>query len=106
MLRPTRSNRRHPEQHRPRESDHRKHPAHAERPPDHLGQILHLPQASYTVQAGDTLYSIARTHGTIPDALASANHLTSSTVQVGQVLRFPSSASPASSPIPTPATRA
>lgn len=54
-------------------------------------------QNTYTVQAGDTLYQIAQRFGVSVDALKSANNLTSNTLQIGQVLKIPSST-------PTPPT--
>ena len=56
-------------------------------------------QNTYTVQRGDSLYSIAQRFGTTVDALRSLNNLTSNTLQIGQVLRLPGSA-----PSPTPPT--
>lgn len=47
---------------------------------------------SYTVQAGDTLYRIARQHGVNPAALMQANGLTPETankIRVGTTLRIP-----------------
>ncbi|WP_291425234.1 C40 family peptidase [Deinococcus sp.] len=43
--------------------------------------------ASYTVQNGDTLVSIAQATGTEPDALMRLNNLSSPTVESGQVLQ-------------------
>ena len=45
---------------------------------------------AYTVQPGDTLYSIARREGTSPQALAAVNGLPADTlVKTGQTLRVP-----------------
>ncbi|MBP3499684.1 MAG: LysM peptidoglycan-binding domain-containing protein [Akkermansia sp.] len=47
---------------------------------------------TYTVQAGDTLYRIARQHGVNPAALMQANGLTPETankIRVGTKLRIP-----------------
>jgi rare lipoprotein A len=44
---------------------------------------------SYRVQKGDTLYSIARRHGTTVEALRALNGLSSDLIKVGQVLRLP-----------------
>jgi len=47
--------------------------------------------ATYTVQAGDTLYSIARRLSTTAEAIAEANQLTEpGLIEVGQVLVIPS----------------
>jgi len=60
--------------------------------------------AAYTVAAGDTLYQVAHTHGTDPGTLLRLNNLSSSTLNVGQVLRLPvntAAAAPAPAPRPT-----
>jgi LysM repeat protein len=46
-------------------------------------------QATYTVQRGDTLYSIARRFGTTVAALMELNGLSSSALSLGQVLKLP-----------------
>ncbi|BAW02136.1 NLP/P60 protein [Thermus thermophilus] len=51
---------------------------------------LALAQATYTVAPGDTLYSIARRHGTTVEALMRLNGLESFLLQPGQVLKLPS----------------
>ncbi|ADV65807.1 LysM peptidoglycan-binding domain-containing protein [Deinococcus maricopensis] len=53
---------------------------------------------TYTVQVGDTLYSIARRHGLTPDTLMQANALSGTAIQLGQVLTLPGD------PTPPPAT--
>ncbi|THE09754.1 LysM peptidoglycan-binding domain-containing protein [Bacillus timonensis] len=50
----------------------------------------HSASLSYTVTAGDTLYSIAQLYGTTVNAIKEANHLTSDLLQVGQTLTIPS----------------
>lgn len=44
---------------------------------------------TYTVQNGDTLYSIARKYNTTVTALKELNNLSSDTIRVGQVLKIP-----------------
>ena len=44
----------------------------------------------YTVQLGDTLYSIARKFNTTVDAIKATNNLSSNTLTVGQLLKIPS----------------
>lgn len=43
----------------------------------------------YTVQSGDSLWSIAKKYGVTVDELKSANNLISNTLSIGQVLRIP-----------------
>lgn len=50
--------------------------------------------STYTVQRGDTLYSIARKFNTSVDELKRLNNLESNTLQVGQVLRVSSASLP------------
>lgn len=51
---------------------------------------------SYTVKAGDTLFSIAQSHGTTVEKLQAANGgVDPKKLQVGQVLKLPSSGAPA-----------
>jgi LysM repeat protein len=46
--------------------------------------------ANYTVQKGDTLYSIARRHGTTVNAIMAANGMTNPDhIRSGQTLRMP-----------------
>lgn len=44
----------------------------------------------YTVQSGDSLWSIAKKLGVTVDELKQANNLTSNTLRIGQVLKIPS----------------
>ncbi len=68
----------------------------------YVGQRLLVPgrhapdpqPAIYVVQRGDTLYSIARRHGTTVDALKRLNGLTSNNIYVGQRLRVPGGTAP------------
>ena len=67
----------------------------------YVGQVLEIPNTgssginvpdnnSYTVQPGDTLYSIALKYNTTPNAIINKNNLVSNTLLVGQVLEIPS----------------
>ena len=63
------------------------------------------PGDTYTVQRGDTLFSIARWHGTTVAALRAVNHLGSNLIYVGQELTIPDGNAPVDAPIdatPTP----
>lgn len=44
---------------------------------------------SYTVQKGDSLYSIAQKLGTTVDELKKLNNLTSNNLSIGQILKIP-----------------
>ena len=46
--------------------------------------------STYTVKSGDSLWSIARKYDTTVSELQNLNNLTSTTLQVGQVLQLPS----------------
>ena len=59
-----------------------------------IGQVLRIPVSQspyleYTVRAGDTLWELSRRYGTTVEAIMQANGLTSSVLQIGQVLRIP-----------------
>ena len=56
-----------------------------------IGQVLVLPtetigQTTYTVQSGDSLYSIARKFNTTVDNLKALNNLSSNLLSIGQIL--------------------
>ena len=61
---------------------------------------------SYTVAAGDTLFSLARARGLKVDDLLKFNNLASPDLQVGQVLQFPPSGEAPTTAAPTPSTPA
>ncbi|MCH5342297.1 MAG: LysM peptidoglycan-binding domain-containing protein [Acetatifactor sp.] len=59
-----------------------------------IGQVLRIPVSQspyveYTVRAGDTLWDLSRRYGTTVEAIMQANGLTSTVLQIGQVLRIP-----------------
>ncbi|WP_102029063.1 LysM peptidoglycan-binding domain-containing protein [Salirhabdus sp. Marseille-P4669] len=66
-----------------------------------IGQALTIPNGkdivaptqstTYQVVAGDTLYDIAKRHGTSVDAIKQANGMSSNQLQIGQALTIPSS---------------
>ena len=63
-----------------------------------IGQVLRIPSTSgtnpnnmfmYTVVKGDTLYNIAKKYNTTVPKILDINHLTDTTLQVGQIIRIP-----------------
>lgn len=72
-----------------------------------IGQELKIPSntsggsTTYTVQKGDSLYSIAKKFGTTVNAIQSLNNLTSNSLSIGQKLKIPSSTSGGTGPSPT-----
>ena len=56
-----------------------------------IGQVLLIPtdtnlETTYTVQKGDSLYSIAKKYNTTVDRLKQLNNLTSNLLSIGQIL--------------------
>ena len=63
-----------------------------------VGQLLKipsslLPETTYTVQRGDSLYSIAAKYNTTVEELKRINGLTTNILSIGQVLKLPSNES-------------
>lgn len=77
-------------------------------PAPHRGRSLLLAAAlllgtagAYTVKKGDTLFSIARTHGTTVAELTRLNGLTGTSIEIGQTLRLPGEAAAPAVPAPS-----
>lgn len=60
-----------------------------------IGQVLRIPSSpsapyfEYTVQAGDTLWALARKYDTTVNEIKSLNGLTNDMLRIGQILRIP-----------------
>ena len=66
-------------------------------------EYLNLPYSNasgsyYTVQSGDSLYSIARKYNTTVDAIKQLNNLSNNTLSIGQVLKIPTETAPIKPP--------
>ena len=59
--------------------------------PDYTPPINTTPTTTYTVQKGDSLYSIAKKFNTSVNAIQNLNNLTNINLSVGQQLKIPSS---------------
>ena len=59
---------------------------------------------THTVASGETLYKIAKLHGTSVAKLKSLNGLSSNTIKIGQVLKVKEATAPAPTPTPAPVT--
>ncbi|KOO50521.1 cell wall hydrolase [Priestia koreensis] len=74
----------------------------------YIGETLSIPNGqpvqsgSYTVAAGDTLWSISSKHGVSVDAVKQANNLSSDIISIGQALTIPTGGQ-APAPQPAPA---
>jgi LysM repeat protein len=71
-----------------------------------VGQVLKIPQQSatyttYKVTAGDSLYIISRRFNVSISALKSLNGLTTETINIGQILKIPTSAPTTAAPSPS-----
>lgn len=75
------------------------------------GQILKTPSIpketpstsnyyTYTIKKGDTLYQIAKKYNTTPEAIKTANNLTSNTLTIGATIKIPKANSEISSTLP------
>lgn len=51
--------------------------------------VLHAQTIQYTVQKGDTLFSIARNRNVSVETLRTLNKLSSDTIKIGQIIRIP-----------------
>lgn len=55
---------------------------------------------TYTIKKGDTLYQIAKKYNTTPEAIKTANNLTSNTLTIGATIKIPKANSETSSTLP------
>ena len=58
--------------------------------PDYTPPTTSTPSTNYTVKKGDSLYSIAKQYNTTVSAITSINNLSNNNLQIGQVLKIPS----------------
>lgn len=68
---------------------------------NYVGEKAPASSSSYTVQSGDTLYSIAKNNNTTVSELKSLNNLTSDILSIGQVLKMASEGEKAPAPTPS-----
>ena len=54
-----------------------------------IGQVLLIPNKTYIVKKGDSLWSIAKNNNTTVDKIKSLNNLSSNLLNIGQVLILP-----------------
>ena len=67
------------------------------------GNVAPVPGANYTVKKGDTLYSLAKKHGTTVVAIQKANNLKNTLIKAGQKLVIPGKTIVKPSPVLPPA---
>ena len=61
--------------------------------PDYTPPITTTPTITYTVEKGDSLYSIAKKYNTSVSSITNLNNLTNNSLSIGQQLKIPSTSS-------------